>query len=74
LGIALVPSYAVADSIADGRLLPLLPQWHIRETSIFACYLPARTTAPKIRVFVEQLIETAKTIPLDSLETPTPSS
>jgi DNA-binding transcriptional LysR family regulator len=68
LGIALVPSYAVADSITDGRLVPLLPKWRIRETSIFACYLPTRTTAPKIRVFVEQLIETAKVIPLDSFD------
>lgn len=65
LGIALVPSYAVADSIASGRLVPLLDRWHIRETSIFACYLPMRAVAPKIRVFIGELIEVTKTLPLD---------
>lgn len=60
LGIGLVWNYAVDREIADGRLLPLLPDWTpvgpFGQTA-WAVWLPQPHLPPKLRVFVDFLAE-----------------
>ena len=60
LGIGLVWNYAVDREIADGRLLPLLPEWTpvgpFGQTA-WAVWLPQPHLPPKLRVFVDFLSE-----------------
>ena len=56
MGIGLVWNYAVDREIADGRLIPLLPDWTpvgpFGQTA-YALWLPQSHLPPKIRVFVD---------------------
>ena len=58
MGIGLVWNYAVDREIAEGRLLPLLPEWSpvgpFGQTA-YALWLPQSHLPPKIRVFVDFL-------------------
>ncbi len=58
MGIGLVWNYAVDREIADGRLVPLLPEWTpvgpFGQTA-YALWLPQPHLPPKIRVFVDFL-------------------
>ena len=60
LGVGLVWNYAVDREIADGRLIPLLPDWTpvgpFGQTA-WALWTPQRSLPPKIRVFVDFLAE-----------------
>lgn len=60
MGIGLVWNYAVDREIADGRLIPLLPDWApigpFGQTA-WALWTPQRSLPPKIRVFVDFLAE-----------------
>ncbi len=49
-GTAILPDFAVADDLASGRLVRLLPDWHLDSGGIYAVmpdtpYRPARVTA-----------------------------
>lgn len=59
-GIALLPTFAVGPDIQSGLAIPLLTQY--RPTGLFgdhlyAMYLENRFLAPKVRVFIDYLIE-----------------
>jgi DNA-binding transcriptional LysR family regulator len=55
LGIALVPRYSVAEDLASGALVPLLPRYRVAARPLLAAY-PRTTTVPqKVRVFVDFL-------------------
>ena len=60
MGIGLVWNYAVDREIAEGRLVPLLPEWSpvgpFGQTA-YALWLPQSHLPPKIRVFVDFLAE-----------------
>ena len=60
MGIGLVWNYAVDREIAEGRLVPLLPEWSpvgpFGQTA-YALWLPQTHLPPKIRVFVDFLAE-----------------
>jgi DNA-binding transcriptional LysR family regulator len=66
LGIGLVWNYAVDREIADGRLLPLLPEWTpvgpFGQTA-WAIWLPQPHLPPKLRVFVDFLAERLGELP-----------
>lgn len=66
LGIGLVWNYAVDREIADGRLIPLLPEWTpvgpFGQTA-YALWLPQTHLPPKIRVFVDFLAERLRETP-----------
>lgn len=58
LGITLLPGYMAGKDIQDGKLRPLLADWEIESGSnLYAVYLPTRYLAPKVRVFVDFLVE-----------------
>jgi LysR family transcriptional regulator for bpeEF and oprC len=56
-GCALLANFMVADDIAAGRLVRLLPEYESMEQSIYAVF-PHRTYIPaKVRVFIDYLVE-----------------
>ncbi len=55
LGIALVPSYCVADDLAAGRLEQVLPDYRVGARTLLAVYPRARVTPRKVAAFVEFL-------------------
>jgi DNA-binding transcriptional LysR family regulator len=57
-GITLLPGYMAGKDIREGKLKPLLADWEIETgSSLYAVYLPTRYLAPKVRVFVDFLVE-----------------
>jgi DNA-binding transcriptional LysR family regulator len=56
-GIVLEPSFIVADDIAAGRLVHLLPQYRSLEMGIYAVYPSRKFVAPKVRALIDYLAE-----------------
>ena len=59
-GIALLPTYVVGEDIRRGDALRLLPDWGAVGSfgdRLFAVYLENRFLPPKVRVFIDYLIE-----------------
>lgn len=58
LGVALLSRHLVHDDIREGRLQRLLPDWRpVIDAALYAVYLPNRFGTPKLRAFVEFLLE-----------------
>ncbi|HZP66541.1 MAG TPA: LysR family transcriptional regulator [Rudaea sp.] len=53
LGIALLPTFALAESLADGSLVRVLPRWQTPEQGIYAVYPTHRLIPAKVRAFVD---------------------
>ncbi len=47
MGIAGLPSFAVHDALRQGRLVRVLPDWHLFDLAILAC-LPSRRQVPAV--------------------------
>jgi len=56
-GLAVMPDFAVAGDIAEGRLIRLLPDWTLPGGGIHCVFPQARHRPKKIRVFVDALRE-----------------
>ncbi len=56
-GIAYLPTFLCGDALRDGRLVRVLPEWCDREDSISVLYPQGRNLLPKVRVFVDFLVE-----------------
>jgi DNA-binding transcriptional LysR family regulator len=57
LGIAMLPTWLMAEELAAGQLVPILDDWHWaiasgRERAIWGVYPPKRIVAPKVRAFL----------------------
>jgi DNA-binding transcriptional LysR family regulator len=59
-GLSVLPDYVVADDLAAGRLLQVLPQWHLPSGGIHAVFPAARFRPAKVRAFVELLADRAQ--------------
>lgn len=57
LGIAALPTFVVGNDLQSGRLKPLLVQWELYASAVYAVYLPTRHLAPKVRVLIDFLLE-----------------
>jgi DNA-binding transcriptional LysR family regulator len=58
IGLTLLPGYMAGKDIRDGKLRPVLADWEIETgSSLYAVYLPTRYLTPKVRVFVDFLVE-----------------
>ena len=55
LGIALLPRYCVADDLASGNLVLLLPRYRVPQRPLIAVYPRAPAVPQKVLVFVEFL-------------------
>nr|WP_321238335.1 LysR substrate-binding domain-containing protein [uncultured Tolumonas sp.] len=49
----------MAKHIAEGKLVPLLPDWHMGEFYLYAVYLSRKHLSAKIRAFIDYLAENA---------------
>ncbi len=57
-GIARLPSFICGDALRAGRLVRLLPEWSDpQEPVINAIYPASRNLSPKVRVFIDFLVE-----------------
>jgi DNA-binding transcriptional LysR family regulator len=56
-GIAMLPSWLVADEIARGELCPLLAEWRAPKVTITAIHRAEHRGAPRVRTFIEHLRE-----------------
>ena len=54
-GIGLAPSFLIAEDLAEGRLLPLLPDYRPVETDMSAIYPPGRNMSAKVRSLIDFL-------------------
>jgi len=52
-GLSVLPDYAVADDLASGRLVEVMPEWTLPSGGIHAVYPAARFRTAKVRSFVE---------------------
>ena len=54
-GVMLTPTFIVGDDIKSGKLQAVLPQYKLRELSIYADYHHRRHLSPKVRAFIDYL-------------------
>ncbi|MEX2520687.1 MAG: LysR family transcriptional regulator [Paracoccaceae bacterium] len=60
LGIVLSPHFIVADMLAAGELVEILPRHRPDPIGIWAVYPAGRFTQPKLRVFIDHLSDSLK--------------
>ncbi len=53
LGISVLPLLIAHEGLAAGRLVPVLPDWHVSTAPVFAVYPSSRYLSPKVRAFVD---------------------
>lgn len=53
LGVAHIPRYVVAEDLADGRLVEVLPRFGVGARTLLAVYPKAKATPRKVSAFVE---------------------
>ncbi|RYF08378.1 MAG: LysR family transcriptional regulator [Comamonadaceae bacterium] len=63
-GLSVLPDYVVAEDLAAGRLVPVLPQWTLPCGGIHAVFPAARFRPAKVRAFVDLLQERTKSLPV----------
>lgn len=59
-GIGLIPDFAAATALQDGRVQQVLPEWEFQEPytgSVHAVYLPGKHLALKVRALIDYLVE-----------------
>lgn len=56
-GLSVLPDFAIADDLATGRLIQVLPEWSLPSGGIHAVFPAARFRPAKVRAFVELLSE-----------------
>jgi DNA-binding transcriptional LysR family regulator len=56
-GLSVLPDYLVAEDIAAGSLIPVLPEWQLPSGGIYAVYPAVRFRPPKVSAFVDLLVE-----------------
>lgn len=54
-GVSVLPDYAVATELSQGRLVQLLPEWTLASGGVHVVYPAARFRPAKVRRFVEML-------------------
>jgi DNA-binding transcriptional LysR family regulator len=57
MGVILQPDFLLEDALADGRLVRVLPEWEASPIGIFAVYTSRSHLAPKVRSFIDHLVE-----------------
>lgn len=60
-GIGVVPQIAAAPHVRAGKLVPILPEWHMRPSSLWIVWPASRHLAPRIRAFVDHVTEASST-------------
>lgn len=61
-GVSLIPRPYVEDDLRQGRLQPALGDWTTVETTLYAVYPSRQHLAPKIRVFLDFLVDAFESV------------
>ena len=56
LGIAYLPSFLYANAMKDGLVVDVIPELPFEMQGIYAVYPPGRFTQPKVRAFIDFLV------------------
>ena len=56
-GLSVLPDYAVAADLAAGRIVEVLPRWHLPSGGIHVVFPAARYRPAKVRAFVDLLAQ-----------------
>ncbi|MFM9927355.1 substrate binding domain-containing protein [Variovorax sp. H27-G14] len=56
-GLSVLPDYAIENELAAGRLVQVLPEWHLPSGGIHAVFPTARFRPAKVRAFVDLLAQ-----------------
>ncbi|MBO0145260.1 LysR family transcriptional regulator [Agrobacterium sp. Ap1] len=54
-GLSVLPDFLAANDIASGRLVHVLPDWHLPSGGVYTVYPAARFRPPKVSAFVDML-------------------
>ena len=60
LGIAYLPSFLYADALDTGLVVDAMPELPMESQGIYAVYPPGRYTQPKVRTFIDFLVDAFK--------------
>ena len=60
LGIALIPAFILGQAVEKGALTPLLADIHLEPLGIYAVYPPGQFMQPKVRAFIDFLVDRLK--------------
>jgi DNA-binding transcriptional LysR family regulator len=63
-GIALLPTWLVGECLRKGHLKQVMKGYQASDSQIYAVYPPGRHLSPKVRSFVDHLVQHFKTDPL----------
>lgn len=61
-GLSVLPDFLTAADIASGRLVRVLPDWHLLSGGVYTVYPAARFRPPKVSAFVDLLIASVKSV------------
>ena len=56
-GLSVLPDYAIAQDLADGRLIHVLPEWTLPQGEIHAVFPTTRFRPAKVRAFTQHLVD-----------------
>jgi DNA-binding transcriptional LysR family regulator len=59
-GLSVLPDFLATPDLLDGRLIAVLPAWHLPTGGVFAVYPAARFRPPKVSAFVDMVIHSLK--------------
>jgi DNA-binding transcriptional LysR family regulator len=74
LGIALLPRYSVADDLAEGAFVTVLPRHSVAQRPLLAAYPRAGTVPQKVEIFVEFLTNWINTHEINQRSSRMPAS
>lgn len=57
LGVAVFPTYMCGEAVSAGRLINILPEWHMDAVDVHALYTPHRVKIPKVRAFLDFILD-----------------
>jgi DNA-binding transcriptional LysR family regulator len=67
-GISWEAHWDIADDLAAGKLVELLPQYQCPLIELYAVFAPGKSVPPRIRLFVDYMLQTMKQFATDQLE------
>lgn len=63
LGVARLSTYLIGNDLRTGRLVRILPKYEDNGSDIYAVYSARRNLAPKVRAFIDHLVNTFSPVP-----------
>jgi DNA-binding transcriptional LysR family regulator len=63
-GLAPLPLVLLEEPIFKGRICPVLPDTPLRQRNMYAVYASRQCVSPKIRTFIDHLVEYLATVPV----------